>query len=208
MAQTLDVLNALKQELISNNDQRIRELLVDAHSSLQYELLRANEATERANEATERARNAEENVERERQRGDHSSALMKEIKDELREIHDYSKRTHRTLTAAVGNAAQVYNALTDSHTKSIINPQRQKLQPGIALVDVSACQSQRDIYGDEWPKLYKMVEGQQGNHVKRKIKELEEEGGVVVRQWGYYANGITHRHNLKGSLDDWLQHEV
>lgn len=53
-----------------------------------------------------------------------------------------------------------------------------------------------------------MIEGQRDKHVNPTIKELEKEGGFVVRSWQYYPNGVTHRDNLKRNLDDWLQEQV
>ncbi|KAF1314282.1 hypothetical protein FI667_g16796, partial [Globisporangium splendens] len=52
-----------------------------------------------------------------------------------------------------------------------------------------------------------MIEGQRDKHVNPTIKELEKEGGFVVRSWQYYPNGVTHRDNLKRNLDDWVQEQ-
>jgi hypothetical protein len=53
-----------------------------------------------------------------------------------------------------------------------------------------------------------MIEGQRGKHVRTTIEQLQTEGGVVLREWDYYPNGITHRDNLKRNLTDWLEHQV
>ncbi|TMW66617.1 hypothetical protein Poli38472_014593 [Pythium oligandrum] len=157
---------------------------------------RARDADTRAHEANTRAEvlNAElaaakTRAREESARGARLETTLAEIKDELRGVHTYAQKTHRTLAEAVDKSSQLFNALNRSHPQSIVNPDSDKLLPGIALVDVSACPKQRRIYGNTWPRVYKLVE----RHVKTAIKELEDDGGVVVRQWKYYANGIPHR---------------
>ncbi|KAF1325834.1 hypothetical protein FI667_g8958, partial [Globisporangium splendens] len=181
---TMDTLRSLEHEILHNEDLRSREVFLAALRSLQHE--------------QQRAQTAENALAQERQR---ASAA------EERAMHSYARRTHNTLTAAVDKSSQLFNALSHSHPKSIVNQREQKLQPGIAVLDVSACPKQRRIYGSERPRLYKMIEGQRDKHVNPTIKELEKEGGFVVRSWQYYPNGITHRDNLKRNLDDWLQEQ-
>ncbi|KAF1313870.1 Rxlr effector protein, partial [Globisporangium splendens] len=232
---TVDTLRSLEHEILHNEDLRSREVFLAALRSLQHEQQRAQTAENalaqerqhadaaevrastaeerasaaevRASAAEERASAAEERASAADARGDRMETTLTEIRDELRQVHSYARRTHNTLTAAVDKSSQLFNALSHSHPKSIVNPRGRKFQPGIAVLDVSACPKQRCIYGSEWPRLYKMIEGQRDKHVNPTIKELEKEGGFVVRSWQYYPNGITHRDNLKRNLDDWLQEQ-
>lgn len=195
---TEDVAEALRNATVTCNDQVLRQLLVHASAALQRE-------SERATAAEARATAAETALQHERHRSD---GVLREIKDELRSVHSYARRTHTTLTSAVTKSGQLYNALASSHNKSIVNPRGRRLQPGIALLDTSNCPTQRRIYGDAWPRMVKMIEGQRGKHIHTTINTLTEEGAVLLREYEYYPNGITHRDNLKGSLDGWLESKV
>ncbi|KAE9295234.1 hypothetical protein PF001_g17411 [Phytophthora fragariae] len=78
----------------------------------------------------------------------------------------------------------------------------------VALLDASAsdfvrgrhCLSSRE----DFPRVYKIVEGQEKLHVKNAVKELCSKGcKVIACSTGYYANGIAMRDSVRTRLDDW-----
>ncbi|KAF1314280.1 hypothetical protein FI667_g16801, partial [Globisporangium splendens] len=146
---TVDTLRALEHEILHNEDLRSREVFLAALRSLQHEQQRAQTAENTLAQERQRASATEERASAADARGDRMETTLTEIRDELRQVHSYARRTHNTLTAVVDKSSQLFNALSHSHPKSIVNPREQKLQPGVAVLDVSACPKQRRIYGSE-----------------------------------------------------------
>lgn len=125
---------------------------------------------------------------------------------EFRQVVNYARHVRDSAVINLNQTNRLVGALADTARRAIVDPLKQDLQPTIVFMDVSDCPSQRLIYdpNNKWPRLIKMVEGQAGRHVKKTVNELREEGGHVLREVEYNPNGITHRHNVKRTMEELL----
>jgi hypothetical protein len=105
----------------------------------------------------------------------------------------------------------MHERLLESQTRSIENPEAGRKQPVIALLDASRSQEVRRVYQlpfETYPKVFKIVEVQRGNHVEKEIRRLCELDCVVIVEPQYFANGITIRDSIRKRLPEWTEEQL
>jgi hypothetical protein len=102
---------------------------------------------------------------------------------------------------------EAHKRLISSHGCSIENPAQYSKQPVVALLDASRSPQVRERHKlpeDDFPQVFKMVEGQRGNHVQKELKRLcEKQECSVLIPPVYYPNGISLRESIRKRLPEW-----
>ncbi|ETI39684.1 hypothetical protein F443_14740 [Phytophthora nicotianae P1569] len=100
-----------------------------------------------------------------------------------------------------------------SHVKSIENPVAGSKRPVVALLNASGSEEVRNTHNlppGQYPLVFKIVEGQEDEHVKKELTRLcnRERGCVELVPPQYYANGITLRDSIRKRIDGWILEQV
>jgi hypothetical protein len=99
----------------------------------------------------------------------------------------------------------------ESQVRSIENPEAGRKQPVIALLDASCSQEVRRVHQlpfETYPKVFKIVEGQRGNHVAKDIRRLCELDCIVIVKPQYVAYGIAFRDSIRRRLPKWTEAQL
>ena len=163
---------------------------------------REQEREQREQEREQRDREREEDA----QRGERLERLIVGMRNDLYGMQGDFRQTNNMLRACAGQAAQLSSVLTETHRRAIVDTLKPDIQPTIVLMDVSKCPSQRRIYDPDnrYPSVIKLIEGQEGRHVKKTVDTLTKEGGSVLGQVEYQPNGIPFRHHVKRAIEQRL----
>ncbi|KAK1930500.1 hypothetical protein P3T76_014171 [Phytophthora citrophthora] len=98
-----------------------------------------------------------------------------------------------------GKLLTMHERLKTSHFRSIENPRGPSRRPVAVLLDASNSEYVRGKHGlsvEAFPRVFKIVEGQEGLHVMKELRKLGQENCEVLEAPVYFANGITLRHSV------------
>jgi len=190
------------REREQEREQRDREREQRDREREQEREQREQEREQRDREREQRDREREQDA----QRGERLERLIVGMRNDLYGMQGDFRQTNNMLRACAGQAAQLSSVLTETHRRAIVDTLKPDIQPTIVLMDVSKCPSQRRIYDPDnrYPSVIKLIEGQEGRHVKKTVDTLTKEGGSVLGQVEYQPNGIPFRHHVKRAIEQRL----
>ncbi|KAG7381874.1 hypothetical protein PHYBOEH_010728 [Phytophthora boehmeriae] len=106
---------------------------------------------------------------------------------------------------------EMHERLNSSHYRSIEDPRGPSKRPVVTLLDASRSDYVRrkhSLPSTEYPRVFKIVEGQERLHVRREIQMLREENCEVLAGPVYFANGITLRDSVNKRLIEWAHEQL